>query len=150
MRLTIERVVGHTADSLFAVISEPLGRPLWRQGTSDVEMLTPGPTAVGTRWRETSRSVGRIQAEVVGLEPNALWQEAGLADAGEVRITIRLDPEGEGATRVGVEVEIHLHGARRMFESALGPIVSGQMTNDLLQLEALLDADRERLLPQPE
>ena len=149
MRLTVERVVGHPADRVFAAISDPGDRPLWRQGTADVEGLTPGPTAVGTRWRETADGVGRVDVEVVALEPDVLWREDGAADAGDLRVTIRLDPEGDGATRIGVEVELHLRGVRRMFETALGPIVSGRMANDLQRLEELLDRDREGLLRGP-
>ncbi len=145
MKLHIERVMGHPADRVFAVISNPRNRPLWQDKTSDVEVLTQGPSAVGTRWREQTTGVGTVNAEVVGLEPDVLWQEAGTADAGEVLVSVRLSPEGDGATRVSVDVEIHLHGARRMLKSALGPIVSRQMTADLAQLETLLDQRAQKL-----
>jgi len=149
MRVAIEQVLGHSADRVFAVMSDPRNRPLWQQNTSDVEVLTPGPTAVGTRWRETSKGVGTVHAEVVGLAPDVLWEEAGSANAGEMRVAVRLDPEGEATTRISVDVEIHLHGARRMFGSALGPMVSRQMARDLVQLEALLDRGDQKL-HQPE
>ena len=145
MKLRIECVVGHPADRVFAVISDPGNRPLWQGKTSDVEVLTPRPSAVGTRWREQTAGVGTVNAEVVGLEPDVLWQEAGTADAGEALVSVRLSPEGDGATRVSIDVEIRLHGARRMFTSALGPIVSRQMTADLAQLETLLDQRAEQL-----
>ncbi len=149
MQVTIERVIPHPADRVFAVISDPGRRPAWQDNTSDVEMLTSGPSAVGTRWRQQTSGVGIVEAEVVALEPDALWKEAGTADAGEVLLTIRLRPDGEGATEVSADVEIHLRGARRMFESALGPMVSRQVTADLAQLEALLDQSGEQL-QQPE
>lgn len=149
MRVAIEQVVGHPAVRVFAVISDPRNRPRWQENTSGVEVLTPGPTAVGTRWQEHSKGVGTVHAEVMALEPNVLWEEAGSADAGEVRVTIRLGPGGEGATRIGIDVEIHLHGARRLFESALAPMVSRQMASNLAQLEFLLDQGYHEL-HQPE
>lgn len=149
MQVTIERVIAHPADRVFAVISDPGRRPSWQDNISDVELLTPGPSAVGTRWRQQTSGVGIVDVEVVALEPDALWKEAGTADAGEVLLTIRVRTEGEGATLVSAEVEIHLRGARRMFESALSPMVSRQVTADLAQLEALLDQRGEQL-QQPE
>ena len=145
MQVAIERVVQHPPDRVFAVISDPHKRPLWQGNTSDVEVFTPGPSAVGTRWREQTQGVGTVNAEVVALEPDSLWQEAGTADAGEVLLSMRLRPDGAGATRVSVDVEIHLRGARRMFESALAPMVSRQVAANLAQLEALLEQRGEQL-----
>ena len=95
---------------------------------------------VGTRWRETSRGIGLVEAEVVGFAPATLWEEAGTADGGEGRITVRLAPGDGGSTRVSMTVELHLKGLRRVMEGALGPIVERQLPQDLARLEALLDA----------
>lgn len=140
MRVDLEHVVAHLVDRVFAVMSDPASRPLWQENTSDVEVLTPGPTALGTRWRETSRGIGTVHAEVVGFEENALWEEAGTAAGGAGHVSVRFRPEGETATRLVVGVEVHLKGARRLMEPALAPLVSRQMLSDLTRLEALLSA----------
>lgn len=140
MRVEVEHTVAHPPARVFAVICDPARRTLWQENTSDVEILTPGPVVVGTRWRETTRGIGRVEAEVVALERDALWEEAGEADGGSGRITVRLRPEGEGATRVSVTVELHLKGLRRVMEGALQPIVARQLPDDLRRLEALLGA----------
>lgn len=140
MRVEVERVIAHPVDRVFAVVSDPPSRPRWQENTSDVEVLTPGPAGLGTRWRERSRGIGAVAAEVVGFESGRLWEESGTADGGTGRITVRTEPEGGGSTRVHVVVEIHLKGLRRVMEGALEPVVARQLPKDLERLEALLDA----------
>lgn len=139
MRVDLDHVVPHPVERVFAVMSDPASRPLWQENTSDVEILTPGPTGLGTRWRERTRGIGAVQAEVVGFEENALWEEAGTADGGEGHVTVRFHPEGDGATRLTVLAELKLKGARRLMEPALAPLVSRQMPSDLERLAALIE-----------
>lgn len=141
MRVDLEHVIAHPVERVFAVLSDPARRPSWQENTSDVVILTPGPAGLGTRWRETSRGIGVVEAEVVGFEPGALWEEAGTAEGGEGRISVRLRPDGEGGTRVTMSVELHLKGLRRVMEGALQPIVARQMPQDLTRLESLLQAE---------
>lgn len=139
MRVEVERVIAHPVDRVFAIVSDPPSRPRWQENTSGVEVLTPGPAGLGTRWREQSKGVGAVAVEVVGFEADRLWEESGTADGGIGRITVRMEPEGEGSTRVHVVAELHLKGLRRVMEGALGPIVARQIPKDLEQLETLLD-----------
>jgi uncharacterized protein YndB with AHSA1/START domain len=139
VEIDLEHVVPHPVERVFALMSDPASRPLWQENTSDVEVLTPGPAGLGTRWRETTRGIGRVEGEVVGFEENALWEEAGTAGGGTGRVTVRFRAEGDGATRLAVRVELHLKGARRLMEPALAPLVSRQLPSDLERLSALLD-----------
>ncbi len=44
----------------------------WMPGAQRIEILTPGPFAVGTKWRETRKMFGKLAHEtftVTGLEP---------------------------------------------------------------------------------
>ncbi len=140
MEIDLEHVVAHPVGRVFAVLSDPTARPRWQENTSDVRDVSPGPTAVGTTWTETTRGVGDVRLEVVALEPDALWEEAGRADGGHARVRVRLSPHGEGSTGVAIRVELRLSGLRRMMEPALGKIVAHQMPADLRRLEALLSA----------
>ena len=141
MRVDHEHVIAHPADRVFAILSDPARRPLWQENTSGVVILTPGPTALGTRWREQNRGLGTVAAEVVGFEPAALWEEAGTADGGEGRLTVRLRSGGGGATHLTMTVELRLKGLRRVMEGALQPIVVRQVPENLARLAALLDAE---------
>jgi len=137
VRVHLEHVVAHPVDRVFAVMSDPSKRPLWQENSQQVEVLTPGETRLGTRWRETIRGIGHLDAEVVGFEPNALWTEAGSSHGGSGRISVSFHPEGD-ATRLEVQVEMKLRGTRRMMEPVLGPMIRHQMPRDLQRLEALL------------
>ncbi len=139
MKVDVTRVIAHPPHAIFAIVSDPANRPRWQANTSGVEVLTPPPSGLGTRWREESRGIGTVRAEVVGFEPDALWVEAGKAEGGEGRVTVRLHPEG-GSTRLEVTVELHLKGMRRIMEGVIEPIVARQLPEDLARLEALLDA----------
>ena len=134
MRVDFEHVVAHPVERVFAAMSDPSRRALWQEGTSDVELLTPGPAGLGTRWRETSRGVGTVALEVVGFARDALWEEAGVADGGEGRVTVRFRPDGAAATHLAITVELHLKGMKRLVEPALAPVISRQMPSDLARL----------------
>ena len=58
MRVDIDHVVGHPVSRVFAVMADVRNRPIWQENTRDVELLTDGPPALGTRWRETMKCVG--------------------------------------------------------------------------------------------
>ena len=138
MRVELEHVLPHPVDRVFAVMSDPSRRPEWQENTKRVEMLTPAPSGLGTRWRETQGGIGEVEAEVVGYEQNALWSEAGTSGAGTGRITVTFRPDGDGATHVGMDVELNLRGLRRAMEPALAPMVRKRMPADLARLEELL------------
>ena len=141
MEVDLEHVLPHPVERVFGVISDPAKRALWQERTSDVEVLTPGPPGLGTRWREHTRGVGEVEGEVVGFEPNVLWEERGDADGGTAHVTVSLVPDGEAATRLRIRVRINLRGTRRLLEPALGPVVHHQMPQDLRRLDALLADD---------
>lgn len=138
MRVDLEHVLPHPVERVFAVMSDPRNRPLWQENTRDVEMLTPGPSGLGTRWREHTRGIGLVEGEVVGFQQNALWSERGVADGGTGRVTVAFSPEGQAATRLSIEIELILRGAKRLLEPALGPMVHHQMPRDLERLDDLL------------
>lgn len=138
MEVDLEHVVAHPVGRVFGLMSDLSKRALWQERSSDVEVLTPGPVGLGTRWREHTRGVGDAEGEVVGFQPDALWAERGVADGGTAEVTVAFSPEGEDATRLDIVVKIELRGTRRLLEPALGPAVRHQLPQDLRRLEALL------------
>ena len=141
MRVAVEHLVPHPVDRVFAVVSDPSRRPEWQENTRDSRLVTPGPVAVGTRWTEHQRGVGDVKAEVTGLEPGRVWAEAGEAHGGTARVTVTFTPQGDGATRLHMDVELTLRGLKRALEHALAPMVRHQMPKDLDRLSALLDRE---------
>lgn len=143
MRVELEHVVPAPPEAVFAVLADPTRRPEWQEGTSDVELVSPPPVAPGSRWTETQRGIGRVEAVVTALDPGARWGEAGQTDAGSASVTVLVHPADAGA-RLEVHLELRLRGARRLAEKALGPIVRSRMKADLERLSALLVRERER------
>lgn len=141
MRVSVEHVVPHPVDRVFALVSDPSRRAEWQENTSDVQVEGPLPVAVGTRWTEEQRGVGHVDAEVTALEPGRLYAERGDTSSGTGRVTVNFTPDGDGATRVAMEVELNLKGLKRALEPAIAPMVRSQMPKDLDRLTALLDRE---------
>lgn len=141
MRVSVEHVVPHPVDRVFALVSDPSRRAEWQENTSDVQVEGPLPVAVGTRWTEEQRGVGHVDAEVTALEPGRLYAERGDTSSGTGRVTVNFTPDGDGATHVAMEVELNLKGLKRALEPAIAPMVRSQMPKDLDRLTALLDRE---------
>ena len=133
-----EHTVGHPVEKVFSFMADPANRPRWQERTQSVEMLSEGPAAVGTRWRESTTGVGTYEAEVVGFEPGRLWVEEADTGKGRGRITVAFAPDGAAATHLKVTVEVHLRGKRRILGAAVAPMIARQLPKDLERLEALL------------
>jgi len=141
VRVTVEHVIPHPVDRVFAVVTDPARRADWQENTSDVRIEGPLPVAVGTRWTEEQRGIGHVEAEVTELEPGLRYAERGDSSSGSGRVAVTFAPDGDAATRVVMDVELNLKGLKKAFEPALGPMVRSQMPKDLDRLTALLDRD---------
>ena len=138
VHVEVEKTLSHPVATVFDFMAHPANRPRWQEHTQRVEMVTDGPSGVGTRWRETTTGLGTYGVEVVAFEPDRLWVEEADTRRGNGRISVAFAPEGETATRVTVTVEIHLRGMRRMAGGAVAPLIARQLPRDLERLEALL------------
>ena len=137
VHVEVEQTLSHPVEAVFGFMSDPANRPLWQEHTERVEMLTEGPSGVGTRWRETTAGVGTYEAEVVAFEPGRLWVEEADTGQGHARISVAFAPAG-AATHLTVTVEIRLRGARRLMGPALAPLIGRQLPRDLERLGELL------------
>ncbi|MGE3234915.1 MAG: SRPBCC family protein [Thermoleophilia bacterium] len=140
MQVTIEHLIPHPADRVFAVVTDPLRRAEWQENTSDVRMASDGPVAVGTRWTEEQKGVGHVEAEITALEPATRYAERGVSGSGTGNVTVTFTPDGD-STRLVMEVELNLKGLKRAFEPAIAPMVRAQMPKDLDRLSAILDRE---------
>jgi uncharacterized membrane protein len=138
VHVEVQKTLSHPVAAVFDFMAHPANRPRWQEHTQQVEILTEGPSGVGTRWRETTTGLGTYGVEVVAFEPERLWVEEADTSRGNGRISVAFAPEGDAATRVSVTVEIHLRGMRRMMGAAVAPMIGRQLPRDLERLEALL------------
>jgi hypothetical protein len=77
-------------------------------GVEQIELLTPGPFAVGTRWRETRVAAGRPETEemlvVEAVPPGRFVLELSRGEA-VARVVTTLADAGAGETDVEVSLE---------------------------------------------
>ena len=138
MQVTIEHLIPHPVDRVYAVLTDPSRRAEWQENTSDVRLVSDGAVAVGTRWTEEQRGVGHVEAEITALEPGRVYAERGDSSSGTGRVTVTLTPDGD-TTRLVMEVELSLKGFKRAMEPIVAPMVRAQMPKDLDRLSAILD-----------
>ena len=138
VHVEVEKTLSHPVAAVFDFMAHPANRPRWQEHTQRVEMLTEGPSGIGTRWRETTTGLGTYGVEVVAFQPERLWVEEADTSRGHGRISVAFAPEGDAATRVTVTVEIQLRGMRRMMGAAVAPMIGRQLPRDLERLEVLL------------
>lgn len=86
--LTLTREIDAPAEDVWHVLTHVEDSATILSGVSEIEMLTDGPYAVGTRWRETRTMMG-------GSETEEMW----VAEVDEPRSTV-IRAEARGATYV--------------------------------------------------
>ncbi|MER5928712.1 SRPBCC family protein [Streptomyces sp. NPDC002054] len=101
--VSVEREIAAPADVVWQALTDLESMPLVLSGVDAVEVLTPGPFRVGTRWRETRRMFGKSATEEMWVTvceaPERYVTEAdnaGMRYVAEFRLTER----GPGRTAV--------------------------------------------------
>lgn len=100
-QVEVSRHVAAPVERVWAVATDLPAAPEVLSGVQAVEVLTPGPFAVGTRWRETRTMMGRSATEemrVTAVEPQRSYTvEANSAGAHYVS-TFDFMPTADGGT----------------------------------------------------
>lgn len=114
-----------------------------------VEVLTPGPVGVGTRFRETRVMLGKEATEemlVSAYEPNRMIELSASSCGSQFRMTFHVTPTADGARLDGA---IHARAVSLMAKimaPLLGWMMSGMMKKcvqkDLAHLKASLQKEQ--------
>jgi carbon monoxide dehydrogenase subunit G len=102
--LTVSRSVPAAPERVFAVLTDLDGAPGRIRNIKSVEKLVPGPTRVGTRWKETRVMFGREATEtmwVTALEPGRRMEVGAESCGARYRTVFEVAREGAGS-RVSV------------------------------------------------
>ncbi len=102
----VEQPVAAPAADVWAFLLDFTNIASWMQGTEELVLLTPGPLAKGSRFRQTRRLHGRVATEefaVTALDPEA--RRLALEADG------RRGTVGRGVFRFGYEVREHPGGS---------------------------------------
>lgn len=117
--------------------------PEWRGDVSEVEQLTSGPVAVGTRIRAGGKVLGRpirVVIEVTELEPGAKFGYRPVSGPLRTHNVYTFEPDA-GGTRVTLTDEIELSGIFGLFEPLMARMVRRQYGANLGRLKAILEAE---------
>ncbi len=98
IRVELETRIERPPAEVFAYLADPRNLHDW-QGTAEVEQLTPGPIAAGTRFRELRRMLGRrIESvtEIVDYQPDRRFGIRVISGPLPIDGRWDLEPDGTG------------------------------------------------------
>jgi hypothetical protein len=128
--LTLTRRMHAPVQTVFDVASDLARAAEHIRGILNVELLTPGPVGVGTRWRETRKMMGKEATET--LEITAFDQPhsytVGCSSCGAyMESTFRFVPAGGGATDVTLDLRCEARSLAARLMSPLTNMMFGKM-----------------------
>ncbi|WP_435769603.1 SRPBCC family protein [Nocardioides sp. SYSU DS0651] len=106
----------------FDYLAEPRNRPQWQSSLRAVQMLTTGPTRLGTRWVDRTTIGARPTLEITAMSPPSakpsvpgVWSEVGRWRGLTASLTLTVHPVAAdpAATDVGVDLSLAGRGAWR-------------------------------------
>jgi len=118
-----------------------------------LDLTTPGPAGVGTRYREVVRMLplvrGEIHSVITDFEPGRRLAE-DFEGAGMVgHLEYRFEPEGEG-TRLTQRESVQTTGFARLLGPMMQPALGRQLRKRLEAIKAVLDAAGRNPLEHPQ
>jgi uncharacterized protein YndB with AHSA1/START domain len=127
---------------VFELLGDPTRDAEWAGPVVAVEALMPGPIGVGSRFRQTSRTLGirfPMLLEVAEYEPNRRMTLKSVDGAVAFRNERRFDPIDTG-TRVTFSGNVRLPWALRLVEPLAVRFSGGQVDRDLEAVKRRLEA----------
>ncbi len=98
-----------------------------------IEMLTPGPVRLGTRWRETREVMGALDSaemEITSFERNRTYTITHHKAGVRVAATFWFEPSEHG-TKVSLEFDVESGGLPPGLLAPLGWAIAGKVTQVL-------------------
>lgn len=114
MRIENDLEVRGDPSAVFAYLADIRNEPRWNPWGKQVEMLTPEPIGLGSRFRGTYKRVGVVEQELSTYEPDRRLTYAS-DTMGGASMSFELAPAGSG-TRIHLIAEAHLPSVLRFGE----------------------------------
>lgn len=137
VQFVVTEILDAPCASVFAVISDPRRRLEWQSSLRSVEVLTPGPPRLGTRWREVTRAGPRFEMEITVFEASTRWSERGRGRLADAHLQVEFEPIAQ-KTRVRVTVEIAFKGPFRALAPLVRRLMPGALAADVRRVGALV------------
>ena len=145
--MTVREAIAAPPETVFAAASDFANAPQRIPGIVRVEMLTPGPVAVGTRFRETRRMFGKEASEVMTvaeLEPPRRYVLLAESHGSRYRSELRFEPEGSGT-----EVVMTFRGEPQTLAAKVMSVVMRPLIKSVAKVCAKDLADLRRSVEGP-
>jgi carbon monoxide dehydrogenase subunit G len=134
--IRIERPI----DEVFSYLSDLERIPEWNWAIAETKKITPGPIAVGTRYRQ-ARVVPRPATElleITALDPSQRFEVQGVLAGMAAHLTYLLEEDRLG-TVVTNAVRLDADGAARLLAPILSRKISGAVASNLNDLKTQLE-----------
>ena len=105
--------IGAPVDVVFACFTDIQEAAEHVSGIKKIELLTPGPFSLGTRWRETRELLGReddAEMEVTAFEKNRSYTITHTKAGVTITATFLFEPIAVASTRASIEFAMHGSG----------------------------------------
>jgi len=137
--------IGAPVEAVFARFTDVQEGAAHVTGIKAVEMLTPGPFRLGTRWHETRKVLGRVdeaEMEVTAFEKDRTYTITHHKAGVRIDTTFAFAPVQTG-TRVSIEFGFNEHGLPPGLLSPLEWAIAGKvrdvLTRDLSDLKSSVE-----------
>jgi uncharacterized membrane protein len=110
--------IERSPEDVFAYLDQLDRHGEWQDAIVSNEVLTEGPTRVGTQVRQTRRVPGRQQTftyEITAHDPPRSSSFHGIDGAMRPRGDVAVEPAGEGRSRVTFRFDLEGHGIGKLF-----------------------------------
>jgi hypothetical protein len=103
VRIAVDTTIEQPRDVVFAAFCDLAGAVEHMRGVERIELITPGPFDIGTRWRETRRVLGRATTEelwVTRIERGRMYRVEGESSGTHYTSDLLFEDDGREGTRV--------------------------------------------------
>jgi hypothetical protein len=128
-------------DRVFETFTDIEHGPAHVSGIQKLEMMSPGPVHIGTRWLETREVMGRLdtaEMEITSFERNRMYTITHYKAGVRIDTTFRFEQAGD-RTKVTVEFDLGSGGFPPGLLAPLGWAIAGKvekvLNNDLADLK---------------
>ena len=123
--------ISRPATVVFDYLTDIAREPEWNEALSEVEPLTPGPIAAGSRYRVRFPLTGESVIEYVRLDRPTRWETTSVGARLAVHLDGRITPLPGDACRVELRTDLEPHGLLLLARPFLGPRMSASWEHHL-------------------